>query len=194
MLRKLSLVAVAAAALGAAALAPTSASAFGPGWHGGVAWRLAPRLGLGSALLCRRSGLLWLWRLLCAPAGADPLGPPLAPGQSLLLIRAASNLKSPRPPQPGAFLLICMEPNVAFSGSNRRIRRKQFGPRRLGLAATSLNCKSTGTRHEQPHRQAERGDRSQDEPIDLRRRGRTAAKGTAAGDLAPLGASPASAR
>jgi hypothetical protein len=35
MLRKLSLVAVAAAALGAAALAPTSASAFGPGWHGG---------------------------------------------------------------------------------------------------------------------------------------------------------------
>ncbi|THD64908.1 MAG: sulfur globule protein precursor [Bradyrhizobium sp.] len=38
MLRKLSLVAVAAAALGVAALAPTSASAFGGhGWHGG--WR-----------------------------------------------------------------------------------------------------------------------------------------------------------
>jgi hypothetical protein len=39
MLRKLSLVAVAAASLGAAALAPTSASAWGgywhPGWHGG---------------------------------------------------------------------------------------------------------------------------------------------------------------
>ena len=35
MLRKLSLVAVAAASLGVAALAPTSASAFGPGWHGG---------------------------------------------------------------------------------------------------------------------------------------------------------------
>jgi hypothetical protein len=34
MLRKLSLVAVAAISLGAAALAPTSASAFG-GWHGG---------------------------------------------------------------------------------------------------------------------------------------------------------------
>ena len=34
MLRKLSLVAIAAAALGAAALAPTSASAWG-GWHGG---------------------------------------------------------------------------------------------------------------------------------------------------------------
>ncbi len=34
MLRKLSLVAVAAASLGAAVLAPTSASAFG-GWHGG---------------------------------------------------------------------------------------------------------------------------------------------------------------
>ncbi len=40
MLRKLSLVAVAAASLGVAALAPTSASAFGGhgwggGWHGG---------------------------------------------------------------------------------------------------------------------------------------------------------------
>jgi hypothetical protein len=34
MLRKFSLVAVAAASLGAAALAPTSASAWG-GWHGG---------------------------------------------------------------------------------------------------------------------------------------------------------------
>jgi hypothetical protein len=34
MFRKLSLVAVAAASLGAAALAPTSASAWG-GWHGG---------------------------------------------------------------------------------------------------------------------------------------------------------------
>jgi len=39
MLRKLSLAAVAAVSLGAAALAPTSASAWGgywhPGWHGG---------------------------------------------------------------------------------------------------------------------------------------------------------------
>ena len=38
MLRKLSLVAIAAASLGAAALAPTSASAWGGwhhGWHGG---------------------------------------------------------------------------------------------------------------------------------------------------------------
>jgi hypothetical protein len=35
MLRKLSLVAIAAASLGAAALAPTSASAWGYGYHGG---------------------------------------------------------------------------------------------------------------------------------------------------------------
>ena len=35
MLRKLSLVAVAAASLGAASLAPTSASAWGYGYHGG---------------------------------------------------------------------------------------------------------------------------------------------------------------
>jgi hypothetical protein len=38
MLRKLSLVAVAAASLGAAALAPTSASAWGGGWHHGGGW------------------------------------------------------------------------------------------------------------------------------------------------------------
>ena len=35
MLRKFSLVAIAAASLGGAALAPTSASAWGGGWHGG---------------------------------------------------------------------------------------------------------------------------------------------------------------
>ena len=35
MFRKLSLAAVAAIALGTAALAPTSASAWGHGWHGG---------------------------------------------------------------------------------------------------------------------------------------------------------------
>jgi len=44
MLRKLSLVAVAAASLAVAALAPTSASAWGGhgwhgGWHGGWGWR-----------------------------------------------------------------------------------------------------------------------------------------------------------
>jgi hypothetical protein len=44
MLRKLSLVAVAALSLGAAALAPTSASAWGGGgwhggWHGGGGWQ-----------------------------------------------------------------------------------------------------------------------------------------------------------
>ena len=49
MLRKLSLIAVAAASLGAAALAPTSASAWGGGWqhhgwHGG--W--GPRVVVGG--------------------------------------------------------------------------------------------------------------------------------------------------
>src|ERR1700761_71450 len=46
LLRKLSLVAVAAVSLGAAALAPTSASAWGAhgwhgGWHGGYGWGAA---------------------------------------------------------------------------------------------------------------------------------------------------------
>ena len=45
MLRKLSLVAIAAAALGAAALAPTSASAWGGGWHRG--WG-GPRIVIGG--------------------------------------------------------------------------------------------------------------------------------------------------
>ena len=48
MLRKLSLVAVAAASLGAAALVPTSASAWG-GWHGG--WHrdwVGPRFFVGG--------------------------------------------------------------------------------------------------------------------------------------------------
>jgi hypothetical protein len=55
MLRKLSLVAFAAASLGAAALAPTSASAWvGPhggwhgGWHHGWGWRAAPRFYVGG--------------------------------------------------------------------------------------------------------------------------------------------------
>ena len=50
MLRKLSLVAVAAASLGAAALAPTSASAWGgyPGWHGGYYRHWGPRVYVGG--------------------------------------------------------------------------------------------------------------------------------------------------
>ena len=52
MLRKLSLVAVAAASLGAAALSPTSASAWGGGWHhgwhhGGWGWG-GPRIVVGG--------------------------------------------------------------------------------------------------------------------------------------------------
>jgi hypothetical protein len=74
MLRKLSLVAVAVASLGAAALAPTSASAWG-GWHHGWGGWGGPRIVVG--------GPAWL---LCAAPGADSLGSPLAPDQPLLLI------------------------------------------------------------------------------------------------------------
>ncbi len=50
MLRKLSLAAVAAVSLGAAALAPTSASAFYGGWHGGWhhGWGWGPRVFIGG--------------------------------------------------------------------------------------------------------------------------------------------------
>jgi hypothetical protein len=49
MLRKFSLIAIAAASLGAAALAPTSASAWG-GWHGGWhrGWGWGPRVVVGG--------------------------------------------------------------------------------------------------------------------------------------------------
>jgi hypothetical protein len=50
MLRKLSLVAIAAVSLGAAALAPTSASAWDGGWHGGWhrGWGFGPRVYVGG--------------------------------------------------------------------------------------------------------------------------------------------------
>jgi hypothetical protein len=108
MLRKLSLVAVAAASLAVAALAPTSASAWGGhGWHGG--WH-----GGGWG------GLLWLRlrRLLCAAIGPDPVGSPLAPGESLLLTanRQSVTSESPGPVMPGLFLRVqSREPAAAFT-------------------------------------------------------------------------------
>jgi hypothetical protein len=83
MIRKLGLVVVAAASLGAAALAPTSASAWGGGWHGG-GWHSGwhggwggPRLfvggpayyggyGYGGCYVRRLVGTPWgpRWRLI----------------------------------------------------------------------------------------------------------------------------------
>ena len=48
MFRKFSLVALAAASLGVAALAPTSASAWGGGWHGGHGWHGGWHRGWGA--------------------------------------------------------------------------------------------------------------------------------------------------
>src|SRR5215467_1802255 len=59
-----------------------------------LVWRLSSLV--GSARLFRGAGLLRLWRLLRPPAGADPLGTPLAAGQSLLLRRIpCPNRRSP---------------------------------------------------------------------------------------------------
>ena len=86
MLRKLSLVAVAATSLGAAALAPTSASAWG-GWHGG--WHhgwVGPRFFVGGPAYYGYAyggyGGCYVRRLV-----PTPWGPRLAADQSLLLIR-----------------------------------------------------------------------------------------------------------
>jgi hypothetical protein len=83
MLRKLSLVAVAAVSLGAAALAPTSASAWGGwhgGWHHGYGWG-GPRFYVGGSGYYGGYGGCYMRQLV-----PDPLGPALAPGQPLLLI------------------------------------------------------------------------------------------------------------
>ena len=71
MLRKLSLVAVAAAALGVAALAPTSASAWGGGWHhhGGWGWG-GPRIVVGGpAYYAGGYGGCYVQRLVATPWG-----------------------------------------------------------------------------------------------------------------------------
>ena len=101
MLRKLSLVAIAAASLGVAALAPTSASAWG-GWHmaagtHGWGWG-APASSSADPPITRR-----LWRLLCAASGWDPLGAPLAAGEPLLLMLGHSPSPDfmPRPSRRG---------------------------------------------------------------------------------------------
>jgi hypothetical protein len=68
MLRKFSLVAVAAASLGVAALAPTSASAWG-GWHGG--WHHGwggPRVFIGGPAYYGYGGC-YVRRLLPTPWG-----------------------------------------------------------------------------------------------------------------------------
>ena len=72
MLRKLSLVAIAAASLGVAALAPTSASAWG-GWHGGWhhGWGFGgPRIVVGGpAYYAGGNGGCYVQRLVGTPWG-----------------------------------------------------------------------------------------------------------------------------
>ena len=71
MLRKLSLVAIAAASLGAAALAPTAASAGGGhhhGWHGHHGWG-GPRVVIGAPAYAYGGGC-YVRRLVPTPWGA----------------------------------------------------------------------------------------------------------------------------
>ena len=70
MLRKLSLVAVAAASLGVAALAPTSASAWvGHGWHGGWHGWGGPRFFVGGPVYGYGNGGCYVRRLVPTPWG-----------------------------------------------------------------------------------------------------------------------------
>ena len=71
MFRKLSLVAIAAASLGAAALAPTSASAWGGGyhgWHGHHGWG-GPRVVIGGRAYAYGGGSCYVRRLVPTPWG-----------------------------------------------------------------------------------------------------------------------------
>jgi hypothetical protein len=71
MLRKLSLVAIAAASLGVAALAPTSASAWGGwhgGWHHGWGWG-GPRIVVGGPAYYAGGGGCYVQRLVGTPWG-----------------------------------------------------------------------------------------------------------------------------
>jgi hypothetical protein len=73
MLRKLSLVAIAAASLGAAALAPTAASAWGSGHHGwhrhhGWGWGGGPRFVIGAPAYAH-GGDCYVRRLVPTPWG-----------------------------------------------------------------------------------------------------------------------------
>lgn len=68
MLRKLSLAAVAAASLGVAALAPTSASAWG-GWHHGWRGWGGPRIVVGGPAYYGGYGGCYVRRLVPTPWG-----------------------------------------------------------------------------------------------------------------------------
>jgi hypothetical protein len=79
MLRKLSLAAAAAVSLGVAALAPTSASAWGGGWHGGwhPGWHggfyhhygYGPRFYVGGPAYSYGYGGCYARRLVPTPSG-----------------------------------------------------------------------------------------------------------------------------
>jgi hypothetical protein len=70
MFRKLSLVALAAAALGAAALVPTAASAWGGGYHGLHGYRgWGPRVVIGVPAPSYGYGSCYARRLVATPWG-----------------------------------------------------------------------------------------------------------------------------
>jgi hypothetical protein len=162
--------------------------------------RLAPRWmarRLGRSPLLRRwPGPLWfrLRRLLCATIGPHTVGIPLAPDKSLLLIQTVpSRGQKPRPCRAGAFHLSSIKWNRASRSFNfywkspqSIIEGKHFPSRRLGSASSHPMETRCGTRHEQPNHRQQRTDRSQDEPLDLRRHRRTAAAEPASGYFASV--------
>ena len=146
-----------------------------------MAWWMAPRL--GRSPLLRRRPRLWLRRLLCAATCSDPVGAPLAAGKSLLLSPIAHSWdQEPRPSCGRGFSLIRIErnrapPSYIFLPKRPPIRQRQgniYVPATC-TASPARNDQEAELAHEQPNHGQQRTDRSQDLPINLRCRRRTAA-------------------
>ena len=172
MLRKLSLVAVAAASLGAAALAPTSASAWGGrlahgGWHRTVGAGVAPASSSAAPPITAAA----MAAAMCGDLVGDPLGPPLAAGEPLLLISPDPlRLQMPRPLRPGLSVRSTVEPIAGSCSSSCKHARSMQTGNNSGAGTWCRNIVidlRNGTRtcencHEQPNQPRHRTDRSQD--------------------------------
>ena len=202
MLRKLSLVAVAAASLGVAALAPTSASAWGGwlvagtadgigGWAGAVRASSSAARPIMATAMATAAAMCGDWS---RPRG-DPAG---AWSTAAIDLKSSDpDVKKPRPRRAGAFCLdsdanrrqlscnftktAC---NPSPTGNNFR-RRDLVGVIIEWISGAELVMNSRIDRRQ-------RTDRSQDQPIDLRCRGRTAAAGPSPGIFASFVPPPAS--
>ena len=179
MLRKLSLVAVAAASwVRPRWRRPPPRPTVGTMAAGIIIWLgWPPRLHRRPGLLCRR-----IWRLLRAAPGPDPIRAPLAAGEPLLLIRFGFPRRPGR--RAGAFFCGTDLPNMIrllagecmWPCAGNQIHRNDLTQQQITQTLRPLRG---GTRRENchgcPNQQRFRTNRSQDLPVHLRCGRRTVA-------------------